>query len=415
MRRIYLMAALIVVQFQAGQLMSYAGAAGVSGFRSQGGGNVVSVVGEIVSVDRESGQVVVKTDQGSTTVIRVTENTSYLKVPAGEATLAKAVTIQFDSMAVGDRVLGRGQPTADKQQLLAQRMIVLTKAEIEKKREQDLREWAKRGVAGVVKGIDPQTGEIQLETRGAAASANLVVVTATTKCTFLRYAHGSSRFADATPSAFGDLKVGDQARVLVDGGADGKQHNADVIVFGSFRTLGAAVSEVNVQRGEIKVTRLDNKQPMLISIGKDSAIHRIPPQLAAVIAQRALSGRPGTSGGGGQPGASGGGTASSQQAKPTQTGAGANPGSGKVSDVQQMIDALPDLTIADLKAGDVIAVTCSVEGDKSKVTALKLVAGIEAVLNGLKAAPGKRQTITLTAGLPSVFDFSVVNSTESQN
>jgi hypothetical protein len=73
-----------------------------------------------------------------------------------------------------------------------------------------------------------------------------------------------------------------------------------------------------------------------------------------------------------------------------------------------MIKRLPRLTLADIKTGDTLAVTGTNKQDNSHIIAIKVFAGVDAILNGLKAPSGKRQTIALSAGLPAgVFDFSI--------
>ena len=73
-----------------------------------------------------------------------------------------------------------------------------------------------------------------------------------------------------------------------------------------------------------------------------------------------------------------------------------------------MIDTLPAVSLANLTAGDVLAVTGAVEKDESRLVAIKVAAGVDLVLKALAPAPGKPQVVRLSAGLPSVFDFSVI-------
>ena len=73
-----------------------------------------------------------------------------------------------------------------------------------------------------------------------------------------------------------------------------------------------------------------------------------------------------------------------------------------------MIDTLPSVSLSDIKPGDVLAVTGAVEKDESRLVAIKLAAGVDLVLKALAPAPGKPQVVRLSAGLPTVFDFSVI-------
>ena len=73
-----------------------------------------------------------------------------------------------------------------------------------------------------------------------------------------------------------------------------------------------------------------------------------------------------------------------------------------------MIDSLPTVSLADIKPGDVLAVTGAVDRDDAHLVAIKVAAGVDLVLKALAPAPGKPQAVRLSAGLPAVFDFSVI-------
>jgi hypothetical protein len=342
-----------------------------------------SVIGAIVEIDRTTRSATIKTDAGAMVAFKADENTVCLRIPAGEKTLAKAIPIQFADIAVGDRVLGHGTRTGD--EFRAQRLVVMPKAEVEKKRAHDLEDWRQRGIGGIVRDLNAQTGEITLELRSAGAGGRITIATA--KADFRQYTTGSLRFEDARPAAFGDVKVGDQLRALGDKSVDGHNFTAEEIVSGAFKTIGVTVIQVDLQNHEIKTTTLDQKKPIAIVINGDSVLHRISPPVAAAIAQKATAAKP----------------APSSSAPPATRPAGQ-----QLIDVQQMIDTLPAISLADLKPGDVLAVTGAVEKDESRLVAIKLAAGVDLVLKAMAPQPGKPQVTRLSAGLPAVFDFSVV-------
>ncbi len=359
-----------------------------------------AVIGEVVNVDRDAREATLKTDRGAIVMVKVANNTICLRLLAGETTLDRAESVQCADIEVGDRVLGRGLLSDDKRQLQADRLIVVSKANIDKKRERDLDQWRRRGIVGLVKEVNAQTGEINLEVRGPRG-VSLVSIT-TEKCTFRRYASGSASFRDAKPSSRNTLKVGDQLRALGDRSADGKTFMAEVIVSGSFQTLGCVVTEIDSPRNEIKAQTLDRKQTIVVSMGKDLAVHRIPPELAIVIAKAVLGSRSGNT-------ATGAKQAEQNVARsPSGQKAPGNVAADQPLDLPRLTDGLPSLTLADIKKGDVLAVVGAIEGDKSRVTAIKLFAGVDAILNALKPPSGKRQTVALSAGLPpGVFDFTL--------
>jgi hypothetical protein len=340
-----------------------------------------SLVGAVSHVDATNQRITVKTDGGSLVLIQADDLTIYLRLPAGERTLSKATPTRLDAILPNDRILAHGTKRAET--FFAQRLIVMPAAEVAKKREQDLEEWKRRGIGGVVCEVNPQTGEIILELRGAEAGTRLPLQTANAR--FHRYLAGSLRFEDARASKLDEVRVGDQLRALGDKSADAKTFVAEQIISGAFKTIGVAVTAVDQSTGSITAATLDQKKPITISINKDSVLHRIPPAVAAAIAQKAKG----------------------DAAK----SAGPQPGpkvGQPVIDVQQMIDSLPMVSLADIKPGDVLAVTGAVGEDDAHLVAIKLAAGVDLVLKALAPAPGKPQSVRLSAGLPSVFDFSVI-------
>jgi|GEM_PF-943754 len=342
---------------------------------------VESMVGAVEQIDQYSKTATLKTDSGEIIRLAAKDSTVCLRIPAGEKTLSKAVPIKFEDISIGDRVLAHGTKTD--QTFAAQRLVVMPVAEVAKKREHDLDEWKRRGIGGVAREVNSQTGEITLELRGMGAGTRVGVVT--TKANFRRYVAGSLRFEDAKASTLSEVRVGDQLRALGDKSADARSFVAEQIVSGAFKTIGVTVVGIDPQKHEIHATTLDQKKPITIAINQDSVLHRISSPVAAAIAQKVRSdaGKPSAP----QPG---------QKSAPP------------VIDVQQMIDTLPAISIADIKAGDVLAVTGAVEQDESRIVAIKLSTGVDLVLKALAPPPGKPQVVRLSAGLPAVFDFSVI-------
>lgn len=344
-----------------------------------------ALVGSIIEINAAARNGQIRTDAGESIILRIDDKTVCLRIPAGEKSLSKATSIQFAEITTGDRVLAHGTKTGG--EFLAQRLVVLTKTEIEKKRERELEDWRQRGIGGIVREVNPQTGEIGLELRGPGAGNRMLI--SSTAATFRRYTPGSLRFEDAQPSNLAELKAGDQLRALGDKSGDGRAFKAEMIVSGAFKTIGVTIVELDVQKGELKAVTLDQKTPIVISITKDTTLSRIPPPVALTLAQKAASG--------------------SGPAKAGQpAGAPTTPTANKSIDVQQVIDSLPKISTPDLKPGDVVAVTSTVEKDPGHLTAIKLVAGVDLVLKAMAPQPGRPQAVRLSAGLPSVFDFSVV-------
>src|SRR5262245_55931896 len=106
-----------------------------------------SLVGVVSELDAKSKTITIKTDQDATILIQATDTTVFLRVPAGAQSLQQATTIQMTDIVAGDRVSARG--TKGDHELVALRVVVLSKADVARQRERDLVDWRKRGVAGV--------------------------------------------------------------------------------------------------------------------------------------------------------------------------------------------------------------------------------------------------------------------------
>ncbi len=328
---------------------------------------VSSVVGTVIAIERSAKTISVKTDQNAAITLKAGDNTVYMRVPPGAQSLDKANTIVFDEISAGDRILARGTP--DQNEFAVVRIVVLSKDDVAKKRESELEQWRTRGIAGVVKALNPATAEINLELRGATPGSLIVLNAGATN--FRRYTPAAISFEDAQQSNFTEIAVGDQIRALGDKSADGKSFKAEAVVSGSFKTIGATVTAIDLQKGEIVAATLDQKKAIQIATLKESSVRRIPANLAPTIAQKARA-------------------------------------SNQAGEVQQLIDALPGLALTDLKVGDVVSITGIRDKDELRITALKLVAGVDAVLKAMAPQPGRPQTVRLSAGLPNAFDFSVI-------
>jgi co-chaperonin GroES (HSP10) len=365
------------------------------------------VLGEVTSIDANGKQMTVKTDAGSIVTVILDDKTEYLRVPPGETSLDKAIKIVSTEVGVGDKIYVRGRVSDDKKSVPAQRLVVMSRADIQKKHDQERAEWRRRGVSGIVTKLDAESKEVTIQTRGREG-VKPVIVAVPDSVKFRRYAPDSVKFSDAKPSTFAELQVGDQLRALGDKSADGARFTAEQIVTGSFRTIGGTVTAVAADTGEIKVTMLGSKQAFTILVNKDSLLRRIPPQVAMMIAMRSQGaeggGPPGVAAGQGQPG--GGARPSGQP--------GAGPGGERMrpeggGDFQDMLERMPPVTLAEIKPGDVIAVSSTAGADPSRLTAITLVTGVDAILTAMARGPaGARRATNLSTGLPSgVLDFGI--------
>ena len=76
-------------------------------------------------------------------------------------------------------------------------------------------------------------------------------------------------------------------------------------------------------------------------------------------------------------------------------GSGARPAGGPGGgggDLEQMIERMPALNLAELKAGDALIISSTVGAEADKITAITLLAGVEPILT---SAPKGRQGMVL--------------------
>ena len=405
----------------------YAGTESAAGQSPDPAISQTRVMGEVTSIDPGAKQMSVKTDAGSLVTVGLDEKTEYLRIPPGETSMDKAAKIAFTEIAVGDKVYVRGKVSDDRKSVPAQKLIVMSKGDIQKMHEHERAEWQRRGVAGIITALNAQTSEVTLQTR-TREGVKPLVVSAPESVKFRRYAPDSVKFSDARPSSFSELKVGDQLRALGDKSADGSKLTAEQVVSGAFQTIGGTVTGVSPETNEIKITVLGSKKALTIVVNRDSMLRKIPPQIAAMIAMRSQGGPGGPQGGGGPQGSGGGpaGGAGGPQGsggrpaggaggpgQPGQPGPGGGPSGeprrmGGGGDFQDMLERMPALTLADIKTGDVIAVSSTMGADPSRLTAITLVTGVDAVLTAMQGAGMARRTPNLSTGLPSgVLDFGI--------
>ena len=77
-------------------------------------------------------------------------------------------------------------------------------------------------------------------------------------------------------------------------------------------------------------------------------------------------------------------------------------------DFQDMLERMPPVTLAEIKPGDVIGVSSTTGADPSRLTAITLVTGVDAILTAMARGPAGRRAPNLSTGLPAgVLDFGI--------
>ncbi len=363
--------------------------------------------GEVQSADVAAKQLKIKTTTGDVYTVKTDDKTDIKRVGL-DLDLKKATKIALSDIGEGDHLRARGVVADDTKTITASTIIVLTKGDIAQKQQRDRDEWIKRGVAGTVTAINADKSEITVKIDTIPPKD--VVVDASGKVDFRRYAPDSVKFSDAKQSKFADLKIGDRLRALADKNEDGTRYKAEEVVSGTFLTLPVQVVSIDPETSTIKVTNLStpkDKTPLTIHVNVDTVVRRMPEQMAAMMARRlnsttsagAPGGGPGGAegpagrapGGPGGPGSGGpGGPGSGGPGGPGGPGGGGNRG----GDLHQMLERLPQVPIAELKAGDALIISSTAGSDRLNLTAISIVAGVEPVL---ASAPRQAGAVNLGA------------------
>lgn len=316
--------------------------------------------GTIQAIDATS--LTLTTDKGEKVSVGLNGETKVVEVPPGSTDLKAAQPAAMTDVAVGDRVLALGAAPDAAAPLLAKRLVLMKSTDIAKKRAAEQAGW-QHGSGGIVSAVDATAGTVTI-----TSGSRTLPITTTPATIVRRYAPGSARFEDATKSTLAELHTGDQLRVRGQRSDDGTI-KAEEIVSGSFRHLSGTIQSMNQAAGQVTIKDLKTQKPVMLSITPDTAIHQLPPEVAARFAARAKGA------------AAGGAAAHPAAAQPTSAApAGETPaprsGGG---DLSQVVSRLPALTLSDLKVGQAVMVVGG-DGSAGSVAAITVLGGVEPIL-----------------------------------
>ena len=334
----------------------------------------VRLLGTIQAVASDGMSLV--TDQKQTIAIGNDGKAQVRKVAPGARDLAGAQDVLWSDLATGDRVLVRGHRIKDI--VLAESVVLMSAREIAKRNDDLRREWTARGVAGLVDKVN-SNGEITLLVRGEQGMKPMTVDAS--GATFLRYARDSVRFADARPSALGEVKKGDQMRALGDRAGDGARLKAEKILFGTFRSVAGAITTLDADKGVIALKDQVSGKAVVVKTKAESQIKRMPE----------MGGGPGGPGAGGFRGPGGPGMM--------------RPGGG-TPDINALLERMPASQLADLKVGETIIASAAVGEQPGDLTAFLILGNASGLLARLASAaentqrgPGMGQGVGMTGSL----------------
>ncbi|CAN5466485.1 hypothetical protein BH10ACI2_BH10ACI2_16920 [soil metagenome] len=352
------------------------------------------IAGEVVAVGDKKFTVNAKT--GPVDVL-ITDKTVVKHASAESLNLTTAAAGVITDVGVGDKVTVSGILAADGKSMPARQFFYVTKADYAAKNAKDAEEWRRRGITGKVTLVNAQTNQLTVETPGMTGMTTKTVLTPKETAKFLRYAPDSIRFDEAKPSSLAEVKVGDMIRAKGDKSSDGTGFAAEEVITGAFQTIAGTVKSVDVAKNEVVISNLQNKKDITVVIGDASVLKRYPAEMAERLAGFQMAGN------GARPGGQGNGQGGVQVRPATPPGNGqaqgqtpgggrqfggarGGPGGAAGGGIDDQFDRFPNITAADLKVGDIIALSSSKTSDLTRTKAIKLVSGVEPFIRAAQAA-----------------------------
>ena len=350
------------------------------------------IAGDVNAISPRS--IVIVTKAGQTEVM-LTEKTAFKRASAESFNPATATAGVLADIGTGDKVTVSALLATDGKSMNARTVYFVTKADIAAKNAKEAAEWQKRGITGRVVKVDPQTNQINVELRSLTGSSNVTLSPKET-AKFLRYAQDSIRYDEAKDSSIAEVKAGDMLRALGDRSADGLSFSAEKVVTGAFQTVAGTVKSIDTAKNEVLIKNLQTGKDVTVVIGDTSVLKRFPAEMAEQMARFQTVGA-----GGPRPAGQG-----ATQPPVTSGGQGQTPGAGRgfggprpAGGIDDMLDRFPNITSADLKVGDIIALSSTKNVNMDRIKAIKLIAGVEPFLRAAQATSGGQRGQGVQAGI----------------
>lgn len=343
------------------------------------------IIGEVSEIS--TSKIVLKTKDGALDVI-LSDKTEYRRISPEKPSLTTATPAAFGDIGAGDKVVVTGILASDKKSIPARTVNLMTKADIAGKQAKDQEQWRTRGVSGQVSAINAQSKEITVSSRGLGGETK-TVLTPKSDAKFRRYAPDSVSYNDAKTSSMDEIKVGDSIRALGDKSADGANFQAEEIISGSFQTIAGTITAIDAATSEITINNFQTKKDVKVVVGQNSVLKQFPAEMAQRMAGMQGGGAVQPPGGARPPRTEG------QTGGQTPPNGGMRPGGGMrgAGGIDEMLERFPTISINDLKVGEMIAFSSSKTANADRVTAIKLLSGVEPFLKNAQtqAAGGGRR------------------------
>lgn len=340
------------------------------------------IVGEVSEIS--ASKIVLKTKDGALDVM-LSDKTEYRRISPEKPSLATATPAAFADIGTGDKVAVTGIVASDKKSIPARTVNLMTKADIAGKQAKDQEQWKTRGISGQVAAINAASREITVTSRGIGGETK-TVLTPKSSATFRRYAPDSVSYNDAKTSSIDEIKVGDSVRALGDKSADGATFQADEVISGSFQTVAGTITAIDAAKNEITISNFQTKKEVKVVVGANSVLKQFPAEMAQRMAMMQSGGAGVQPPSGTRPPQTGGQTGDGQ----TPPTGGMRPGGGRggrgAGGIDEMLERFPTISISDLKVGEMIAFSSTKTTAADRVTAIKLLSGVEPFLKNAQAS-----------------------------
>lgn len=334
------------------------------------------LIGTVTAI--QGNTITVKMDSGAMTTLLVNEQTRIMQTAPGQKDLSGATAIHVGDIHVGDRILSRTTPSEDGKSYLASSVIAMKQADIAQKQQQEREAWQRGGVGGLVQAVDATAQTVTI----TVPQIGLQVIHITPATILRRYSPDSIKFDDAKPAPFSAIKMGDQLRARGTRTPETKEFTAAEIVSGTFRNIAATVASVDPAAQTITLTDLTTKKPVALHVTADSQLHKLPAEMAQMLAMRLKGGPAGARGA--APGGAASAPASGDHAAAPAEAQG--PQTGRRPDPQQMLARTPAVSLSDLKKGDALMVVATEGSATTPATIVMLVAGVEPMFQASTSA-----------------------------
>ena len=347
------------------------------------------VLGSITAID--GNHVTVKTAAGDVHQFDIPSSAPIRRIEPGQTSLTNAVTIPLSDLAIGDRLLVLLGANSNGGTPQASEVIAIKHEDVVKRQEQQSQAWGE-GVGGLVKSVDPSSGDIVLAA-GAGLATKPVTVHTTSSTILKRYATASVSYAQAKPAPISDIHPGDQLMARGTKNADGTELTAEEVVSGSFRNISGLITSIDAAGQTITVKDLLTKKPVTIHITPEAQMRQLPERMAQLIATRLKGQAPGATAGdhGARPENAGGdqnGGGASGGEGTRRGGPGMAQGARGGMSPQQILSRSPEIKLGDLQKNEAVMLVAT-QGT-SEVTAITLIAGVEPLLE----APASRDLLS---------------------